>query len=170
MNPKALYKISYGLYVVTSVKDGEYNGQIANTVFQVASKPILIAASLNKENLTHDYVKNSEVFAVSVLAKDTPMEFIGRFGFKSGKDFNKFEGINYKIGKTGAPIILDDTVAYVEAKVVNSVDVATHTLFIGEVVDAELLEDKEVMTYEYYHLIKGGKAPKTATVYLEDSL
>jgi len=168
MNPKALYKISYGLYVVASVKDGKYNGQIANTVFQVASKPILIAASLNKENLTHNYVKHSGVFTVSVLAKDTPMEFIGRFGFKSGKNFDKFKGINYKIGKTGAPVVLDNAVAYIEAKVVNRLDASTHTLFIGEVVDAELLEDRKVMTYEHYHFVKGGKSPKTATVYLEE--
>ncbi len=175
MNLQALYRISYGLYIVTSVKkegngrDGrKYNGMIANTVFQVSSDPILVAACINKENLTHQYIKDSGVFAASVLAKDTPLTFIGMFGFRSGRDYNKFQKINYKIGKTGVPIVLDNAVAYVEAKVVKEMDVNSHTLFVGELVDAEVLDDKEVMTYEHYHFIKGGKSPKTATVYLQD--
>lgn len=164
MDVRALYKISYGLYIVTSVKSGTFSGQIANTVFQVTAEPVKIAASINKENTTHEFIENSKVFAVSVLAKDTPMQFIGRFGFRSSRNFNKFEGVRYRIGKTGAPIVLDNSVAYVEARVVGSCDAGTHTLFIGEVVDADLISDKEVMTYEYYHSIKG-KVPKTATVY-----
>lgn len=167
MDIKALYKISYGLYVVTSVMDGDFCGQIANSVFQVTSEPIKIAACLNKQNTTHEFVENSKVFAVSILAKDTPLEFIGRFGFRSSKDFDKFDGVNYKLGKTGAPIVLDHSVAYLEVRVVDSLDVDTHTLFVGEVVDAEIIEDREVMTYKYYHFIKKGKSPKTATVYLE---
>jgi ferric-chelate reductase [NAD(P)H] len=168
MNPEALYKISYGLYIVSSMKDGKFNGQIANTVFQVSSSPNLIAVCLNKENFTNECVKDSNAFSVSVLARDTPMQFIGRFGFRSGREFDKFEGISYKIGKTGMPIVLDNSVAYLEAGVVKSMDVGTHTLFVGEVVDAEILEEKEVMTYDYYHQIKKGKTPKTATVYIPD--
>ncbi|MBO8183359.1 MAG: flavin reductase [Archaeoglobus sp.] len=166
MNPEALYKISYGLYVVTSQKNGKLSGQIANTVFQLSSDPILIAACLNKENFTNECVSETKAFAVSVLSKDTPMQFIGRFGFRSGRDFDKFEGVNYKIGKTGVPIVLDNTVAYLEVKVKDTMDAGTHTLFVGEVVDAEIVEDKEVMTYDYYHRVKQGKTPKTATVYI----
>ncbi len=166
MNPEALYKISYGLYIVSSLKDGKFNGQIANTVFQVSSNPNMIAVCLNNENFTNECVKDSNVFSISVLARDTPLQFIGRFGFRSGRDFDKFKGISYKIGKTGAPIVLDSSVAYVEAKVVKSMDVGTHTIFVGEVVDAEILNDREIMTYSYYHQIKKGKTPKTATVYI----
>lgn len=165
MNPKALYKISYGLYIVSSMRDEKFNGQIANSVFQVSSNPMLMAVCLNKQNLTNKFVKYSGLFSVSVLAKDTPLDFIRKFGFKSGRDSNKFDGVNYKIGKTGVPIVLDDAVAYIEAKVVNSLDINTHTIFVGEVIEAEVVEDKEVMTYEYYQSLKG-KTPKTATVYL----
>jgi ferric-chelate reductase [NAD(P)H] len=166
MNPRALYKISYGLYVVSSIKKDKFSGQIANTVFQLSSSPILIAACLNKQNFTNECVKESKAFSISVLSKDTPLEFIRRFGFRSGRDFDKFEGLNYKIGKTGVPILLDNTVAWMEAEVRDSMEAATHTLFVGEVVDADIVEDREVMTYDYYHEIKGGKTPKTATVYL----
>ena len=83
MNPEALYKISYGIYIVSSHRNGKPNAQIANTVFQVSSSPIMIAVCLNKENLTHEFVKESKVFSVSILEKDTPMKFIGKFGFRS---------------------------------------------------------------------------------------
>jgi len=167
MNLQALYKISYGLYIVSSVKNGKYSAQIANTVFQVTSEPPKVAVCLNNKNTTHEFVKDSKVFAVSVLEKETPLQFIGKFGFRSSRDFNKFEGVNFRIGKTGSPIVLDHSVAFLEAKVLQECDVGTHTLFIGEVVDADILKDLEVMTYEYYHYVKKGKAPKTATVYLE---
>lgn len=167
MNLSALYKISYGLYIVTSMKDGGFAGQIANTVFQVTSEPAKIAVCLNKKNATHEFVKNSRVFGVSVLEKETPMQFIGKFGFKSSRDVNKFEDVKFKIGKTGAPLVLDHSVAILEAEVKAECDVGTHTLFIGELVDAEVISEQEVMTYAYYHFIKGGKAPKTATVYIK---
>jgi ferric-chelate reductase [NAD(P)H] len=167
MDVRAMYKISYGLYIVSSVKNGRFSGQIANTVFQVTSEPVKIAVCLNKQNLTHEYVRDSRVFSVSVLELETPMQFIGRFGFRSSRDFDKFEGVNYRKGKTGVPIVLDHAVAVIEAEVVAECDVGSHTLFIGEVIDAELLKDAEVMTYANYHLVKGGKTPKTATVYFK---
>jgi ferric-chelate reductase [NAD(P)H] len=103
------------------------------------------------------------------LKKETPLEFIGRFGFKSGRNINKFENLNYKTSNLGLPIILENSLAYVEAKVVNSIDVGTHILFVGEVVDAEILSEGETMTYEFYHLVKRGKSPKTAPTYIKDS-
>jgi ferric-chelate reductase [NAD(P)H] len=131
MNLKALYKLGYGVYVVTSKKDNRINGQIANTVFQVTSEPPTVAVSINKNNLTHDFIKESRVFAASILCQDTPLAFIGRFGFKSGRDTDKFEGINYKIGDTGAPIVLENAVSYLEARVTKEMDVGTHTIFVG---------------------------------------
>ncbi len=167
MNFEALYKISYGLYIVSSCMGDKLNGQIVNTVFQVTSEPVMVAVCVNKNNLTHEFINESGVFSVSILEKETPMQFIGRFGFRTGRTFDKFEGIDYFIGKTGAPIVRDHTVAFIEAEVKNTMDIKTHTLFVGEVVDAEILKDAEVMTYSYYHYILKGKAPKTATVYLE---
>ncbi|TDA27738.1 MAG: flavin reductase [Archaeoglobi archaeon] len=166
MNLSALYKISYGLYIVTSVKENKFAGQIANTVFQVTSDPPKIAVCLNKRNTTHEFLSSSRVFGVTVLKKDTPMQFIGKFGFKSSRDVNKFEGVNFKVGKTGAPLVLDHAVAILEAEVKGECDVGTHTIFIGELVDAEIISEAEVMTYAHYHFIKGGKAPKTAPVYI----
>ncbi len=171
MNKKALHKISYGLYVVSSLsKNGEYNGQIANTVFQITSEPVRIAVSLNKENLTHKYVSESGVFSVSVLAQDTPLKFIGKFGFKSGREIDKFEGTEFKKGTLGTPIVLDHTIAYLEAKVTDRLDVGTHTIFVGEVVDADVLLEKPPMTYDYYHKVKRGTAPKTAPTYIEEQI
>jgi len=168
VNRKALHKISYGLYVVTSRKKDGFNGQIANTVFQTTSEPATIAVSVNKQNFTHEFIQESNVFAVSVLSKNTPLKFIGHFGFKSGRDIDKFEGINYKVGRTGAPIVLDNAVAYLEAEVIKEVDAGTHTIFIGKVVDAEVLTDEGPMTYSYYHEVKRGIVPKAAPTYIKE--
>ena len=168
MNLKALYKLGYGLYVVCSRKGDRLNGQIANTVFQIASEPPTIAVSINKNNLTHDFIKESKVFTASVLSQDTPLSFIGHFGFKSGRDINKLEGVNYKIGETRAPVITDNALAYLEARVTQEVDVGTHTIFIAELVGAEVLKEGEPMTYAYYHQVKRGTTPKAAPSYIEE--
>ncbi len=169
MNPKALHKISYGMYVVSSRKDGKFNGQIANTIVQTTSEPAMIALCINKKNLTHEFIEASKVVTVSVLSTATPMEFIGRFGFKSGRDGYKYDGVNYKVGVTGAPVVLDHALAYYEAEVVASMEAETHTLYLAKVLDAEILDEKaEPMTYAYYHLVKGGKSPKTAPTYIKE--
>ena len=168
MNPKALYKLGYGLYVVCSRKGGRLNGQIANTVFQITSEPPTIAVSINKNNLTHELIRESKVMAVSVLSQDTPLSFIGHFGFKSGRDIDKLKGINYKTGETQAPVVTDNALAYLEAKVIQEVDAGTHTIFIGELVDADVIKEGEPMTYAYYHQVKRGSTPRTAPSYVEE--
>jgi len=130
MNMGALHKLGYGVYVVTSKKGDRLNGQIANIVFQVTAEPPTVAVSINKSNLTHEFIKESRVFAVSVLCQDTPLTFIGRFGFKSGRDTDKFDGINYRIGVTGAPIVPDNAVSYLEARVTKEMELA-HTLSLS---------------------------------------
>ena len=167
MDEKALWKITYGIYIVSSRWGNTMAGQIANTVFQITAEPPKVAVSINKSNATHEVIEKSKVFAVSILEKNTPMSLIGLFGFKSSRDVNKFENVKYKLGKTGSPIVLENTIAYLEVELENSVDVGTHTLFIGKVVDAKVLREGEVMTYEYYHLVKRGSAPKTAPTYQE---
>jgi flavin reductase (DIM6/NTAB) family NADH-FMN oxidoreductase RutF/rubredoxin len=168
MNPKALHKISYGLYVVSSLNGDRINGQIANTVFQVTSEPPTVAVSINKSNLTHEFIKESGVFVASILAQNTPLSFIGRFGFKSGRDIDKFEGISYERGETKSPIVTDNTLAFLEARVKQGVDAGSHTVFISDLVGAELLKEGEPMTYAYYHLVKRGSTPKTAPTYHEE--
>ena len=168
MNLKALWDLTYGVYVIGSRKGDKLNAQIANTVFQVTSEPPTVVVSINKNNLTHDFIQESKVFTVSILCQDTPLSFIGRFGFKSGRDINKLEGIDYKLGETKAPVILDNAVAYLEVRVDKEVDVGTHTIFIGEVVAADVLNDKTCMTYAYYQQVKRGVTPKTAPTYKEE--
>jgi len=168
MNLKALHQISYGLYVVCSKKGGRINGQTCNTVIQVSSEPLIISVCINKGNLTHEFIEDSGVFTASILSQDTPLSFIGRFGFKSGREVDKFDGVNYKLDQTQAPLVLDHTLAYLEAKVINAVDVGTHTIFIGELVGAEIIQEGEPMTYAYYHQVKRGTTPKTAPSYHKD--
>ena len=168
MNLKALRKVSYGMYIVTSHLDGRLNGQIANTVFQVTSEPATIAVSINKQNLTHEFIEKSGVFAVSILSKDAPLTLIGNFGFKSGRELDKFFSVNHKIGVTGSPVVLDSAVAFLEAEVINSLDVGTHTVFIGKIVNADVLSDDEPMTYAFYHLVKRGTSPKNAPTYIKE--
>ncbi len=168
MNTKALFKLGYGMYVLTSKKGDKLNGQIANTVFQISSEPPTLAVSINKKNLTWEFIKDSGVFAVSIISQDAPLSFIGQFGFKSGRDADKLAGISNKTGKTGAPLILDNTTAYLEARVTGQLDVGTHTIFVGEVVDGEVLNEKPNMTYEYYHQVKRGTTPKSAPSYVPE--
>jgi flavin reductase (DIM6/NTAB) family NADH-FMN oxidoreductase RutF/rubredoxin len=168
MNIKALYSISYGLYVVSSIKGDKINGQIANTVFQITSEPPTIAVSINNNNLTHEYIKESRVFSVSVLSEDTPISFIGHFGFKSGRELDKFKDIPYLKGGTGTPVLKDNCVAYLEVRVTDEINAGTHTIFIGDLVNAEVINDKVPMTYAYYHKVKGGTTPKTAPSYVDE--
>ena len=167
MNKKALHKISYGLYVISSKKEKKINGQIANAVFQVTSNPPTIAVSINKSNLTHEYIELSKKFSVSILDEQTPMKFIGKFGFKSGRDIEKFKDINYKLGDNTTPIIIDHTIACLEASVINQIESGTHTIFIGKITNADMLKDSNCLTYDYYHKVKGGYSPKTAPTYYE---
>ncbi|MBC7128104.1 MAG: flavin reductase [Thermoplasmatales archaeon] len=166
MDKKALHKISYGLYIVSSKKGDMLNGQIANSVFQVCSEPQIIAVCINKENLTNEFIEESRVFSISILSKSTPLVFIGKFGFRSGREIKKFENLNYKIGKSGAPIPTDYSVAYIECEIIEKIDIFTHTIFFGKVIDAEIVSDEEPMTYAYYHEIKG-KVPKSAPTYIK---
>jgi flavin reductase (DIM6/NTAB) family NADH-FMN oxidoreductase RutF/rubredoxin len=168
MNLKALHGCSYGLYVISSRKGDRLNGQIANTVFQITSEPPTVAVSINKQNLTHEFISQSKVFTASILSRDAPLSFIGHFGFKSGREVDKFKDINYRLGETKAPIILDHTIGYLEARMTNQVDVGTHTIFIGEIVGADVLKVGEPMTYAYYQQVKRGTTPKTAPSYIEE--
>jgi flavin reductase (DIM6/NTAB) family NADH-FMN oxidoreductase RutF/rubredoxin len=165
---ESLFKLSYGMCIVSSKKDGRFNGCIVNTVFQLTPEPPTVTASINIQCLTHEYIASSKVFTVSILSQETPMPFIGKFGFRSGRDIDKFEQVNHKIGQTGAPIVLDNTVGFLEAEVTEGIDVIAHTLFIAKIVACETLNaDKEPMTYAYYRDIKHGKTPKTAATYIK---
>jgi len=168
MNRAALHKISYGLYVVTSGQDGKFNGQIANSMFQVTSNPATVAISINKQNYTNELIKLSRKFVISILSQATPMTFIGNFGFKSGRDFNKLQNVKIKTGATKVPIVLENTISYIEVELEKELECGTHTIFVGKIVDCDVVSDAEPMTYAYYQNVKGGKSPKTAPTYVKD--
>lgn len=166
MNLSAFYKFSYGVYIVGSHKGDKLNAQVANSAMQIASEPATVAVSINKNNLTHEYIKDSKVFSLSILSISTPLHFIGNFGFKSGRDTDKLKDVNYKVGQTGSPVITDNATCYFEAEVIQDIDAGTHTIFIGRIVAAEVLNNDPVMTYEYYHIVKKGTTPKTAPTFV----
>lgn len=168
MNHQTFSKISYGLYIVSSKKGDKFNGQIADCIMQITADPPAIAASINKKNLTHEYIKESKVFTVSILSKAATLKFIGHFGFKSGRVLDKFKDIKYELGITGVPIVLDNTIGYLECELIESYDVGTHTIFIGKVVAADTFNDNEPMTYDYYHKVIKGKTGKNAPTYIDD--
>lgn len=170
MNIEAFFKITYGLYIVTSKNDDLLNGHISNTVFQVTAEPPQFAVCSNKDNLTTDFIVQSGVFAVSIIEQDVDLQYIGRYGFKSGKDFNKFQDVNYKIGKIGAPIVLDKTAAYFECEVVQTFDVGTHIIFIGKVIDSEIIDESKIpLTYNHYRNVIKGVSPKNSPTYIDKS-
>ncbi len=169
MDPKAFHSIQYGMYIIGARQGDKLNAQVANTLFQITSEPPTVAVSINKKNLTHEYIQASHAFSASALQQDTPLSFIGQFGFKSGRDTDKLAGIEHRIGKTGSPVILQNAVAYFEVKVTKEFDAGTHTIFWGEVAEAEVLNDKPGMTYGYYQQVKRGTTPKTAPTFIADN-
>jgi flavin reductase (DIM6/NTAB) family NADH-FMN oxidoreductase RutF/rubredoxin len=168
MNTESYFKISYGLYIVTTQSGTQKGGYIANTLFQVTATPPQFAISCNKDNYTADLIKQSGVFGFSVLSEKANPALIGNFGYKSGRDFNKFAGVNYFTGKSGIPIVTDSSVAWFECKVSLSYEVGTHIIFIGEVMDNGLIDEKvKSLTYSYYREVLKGYSPKNAPTYIE---
>ena len=164
---ESLFNLSYGMCIISSRKGNDFNGCIVNTAFQITPEPPMIAVSVNRQNLTHEYITKSKVFVISVLAEETPLEFIGRFGFRTGRDTDKFQEVDYKLSIAGVPIVLDNTVAFIEAEVTNVINVETHTLFIGRITACETIDESKVpMTYNYYRDVKGGRTPRTAATYI----
>jgi flavin reductase (DIM6/NTAB) family NADH-FMN oxidoreductase RutF len=166
----ALFKISYGLYIVCSGDQNRGNGFISNTIFQVTAEPPQFAACCHKNNFTCGFIERSGAFSVSILNQDASSEIFGRFGYRSGKDFDKLNGMKIKFGDTGVPIVLNESVAFIECRLVRTIDVGTHIIFIGELINAELLDDsRPPMTYQHYRQVKKVVAPKNAPTYIDKS-
>jgi len=161
------FKVGYGMYIVSSKSGDKYNGQIANAVMQVSSDPPLFTVGIHNDNLTCKYIKDNGYFSVSILSEESDMKFIGKFGFKSGKNIDKFLDTEYIISDTKIPVITENTVAYFVCKLINIVDVGTHSVFIGEAVEAKILNDKTPLTYKYYREVLKGKSPKTAPTFIK---
>lgn len=167
---EALFKISYGLYIVSSGNKDRGNGFISNTFFQVTAEPPRFASCCNKDNFTAALIQETGAFSVSVIHNDTDPEIISRFGYKSGKEIDKLSGLKIKYGETGVPIVMNDCIAFLECKVVQTIDVGTHFMFIGELLQSEIVDDtKEALTYLYYRKTRKGAAPKNAPTYIDKS-
>jgi len=161
----ALFALSYGLYIVSSCDGGKLNGLICNTAVQVTAEPPRIAVTVNKKSLTHEYISNSGVFAVSVLEQTAPTPFIGLFGFQTGREVDKLTQVEYVLGETGCPLVTEHTLTVIEANVINETDVTTHTTFIGDIVACRSLKEGTPLTYAYYRDELRGKTPKNAPSY-----
>lgn len=162
MDSKAMYKLTYGLFVVTVDGGEKQNGCITNTVMQVTSNPNRISVAINKANLTHDLVMENRKFNVSILSEEAPFEVYKRFGFQSGRDVDKFEGYaGYKKALNDVYYVTEGTNAYISAWVEKTVDLGTHTLFIAAVTNMETLSSVPSVTYEYY---QNHVKPKPAAV------
>lgn len=151
MNKKAMYKLSYGLFVLTSRLKGKDSGCIINTAGQVTSEPNRISIAVNKANFTHDLVKAGGSFNISILSEDAGFDLFRRFGFQSGRTADKFADFDgLKRSSNGLYYITAGTNAYISAEVEQSIDLGSHTLFIASVKDMEVLSDVPSATYDYY--------------------
>ena len=159
----ALFKIGYGLYVITTNDGSRDNGMICNTVSQVASSPELVAVSINKANYTHDTVKATGVMNVNCLTEDAPFDIFKKFGFVSGRDTDKYAGEQVFRSGNGCAILGGYINSFMSLKVVNYIDMGSHGLFICELTDAVVMSDKPSMTYAFYHSnVKPKPAPKAS--------
>lgn len=168
MDKKVLRNLSYGVYVVTSRDKDKNVGCIANSIMQVTSNPSVIAVSINHDNYTNKIIKENNKFGVSILKETTDAKIIGTFGFKSSKDTDKFEGINFK--EIMEIPVLEDTCGYMVCKVIDTMETSTHTIFLGEVIEADDYSEENAMTYKYYHENLKGSSPKNAPTYEETSI
>ena len=168
MNKDVFRNISYGVYIITAMDGERPTGCTANSIMQVTSEPATMAVSINHENYTNGCIKKFGKFAFSIMAEDSDAKLIGNFGFRSGKDTNKFQEADYKMAE-GVPVI-KNTCGYVVCKVIDQMETSTHTIFLGEVIAAERFETKaQAMTYAYYHQVIKGKSPKNAPTYLPEN-
>ncbi len=170
MDANVLHNITYGMYIVASFKDAAINAQIVNALIQVSSHPAKIAVSINKKNLTYEFITNSRYFTVSTLDEATPLNFIGKFGFKSGRAEDKLEGVEYKKLVSGCPVMLDNSICYFEARVLDEFDCGTHALFIGEETESEVIKVGRPMSYDYYHNVKRGTTPQSAPTFIKEEI
>ncbi len=151
MDPKAMFKLSYGLFVITAKRGEKDNGCITNTAIQVTSEPNRISVTVNKANFTHDMIKESGKFTVSVISEKASFELFKHFGFQSGRDVDKFADFTAcKRAANDTMIITEGTNAYICGSVVNTVDLGTHTMFIADVTEMEVMDETPSATYTYY--------------------
>lgn len=166
MDKNAFFPLSYGVYIITSKYEENFSGCVVNTVCQITAedKPKLTVA-VNKENYTTELMQKSKKVNIAVLAQDAEFLLIGKFGFRTGRDYNKLEDTMYITGENGIPIITESAVSYIECNVLQEIDCSSHILFVLEAQEASVLNNKPALTYDYYHKVLKGKTPPKASSY-----
>lgn len=161
MDNKALYNLTYGVFVLSAKAGDKVNGCITNTCIQVANSPTRVAVSVLNSNYTCDLIKEGGVFCLTLLDQSCTMETIRYFGYQSGRDVDKFGQMRPKLDGNGVPYLGWQSCGYLSCRVVSSQDLGSHTLFIAEVEDAQVLSDREPLTYAYYqNVLKPKPQPK----------
>ena len=168
MDITVLFKLSYGLYVVGAMDEFRPVGCIINTCFQVTSQNPILAISLNKNNYTLSAIKKTKRFSLSIIAEDTDSSIIGRFGFCTSKDNDKYADFGYDVVE-GAPIVKGHFAGRLILDAINFVDNETHEVVLARLVDT-IADTGKSMTYDYYHRVIKGKAPKNAPTYVEEKV
>lgn len=166
MNTKVLRDLSYGVYVVSTNDKDKNVGCILNSVMQITTNKIAI--SVNHDNYTNKCINDTNKFLISILSEDCDPSLIGTFGYNTSKKINKFENVNY-LEKEGIPVI-NDSCGYIICKVVDKMESDTHTVFLGEIISCDKLNEKPPMTYSFYHEKLKGKTPKNAPTYIEEGV
>ena len=166
MNKNAFRQLSYGVYVISTWDNGRATGCTANSAMQITSEPATIAVSINHDNYTNQCIQETGRFAVSILGEHTDPGIIGNFGFYSGRDKDKFADVKQEL-KECMPVVAD-ACAYIVCEVVDKMETSTHTVFLGKVLDADVLKADDAMTYAYYHNVIKGKSPKNAPTYIAE--
>lgn len=151
MNNAAMYKLTYGLFVLTAKEGEKDNGCIINTAMQVTTDPNRIIIVVNKQNYTHDMIMKTKVFNVSMISTDADFELFKRFGFQSGRDVDKMDGIAFSRAANEVAYLYEMVNGYISGKVISTTDLGSHTMFLADVSDADVLSEAESVTYAYYH-------------------
>ncbi|MBE7080671.1 MAG: flavin reductase [Clostridiales bacterium] len=163
MEKEAMYKLTYGLFMLTTTDGEKQNGCIVNTVMMITDNPKRIVIFVNKSNYSEELLRKTKICNVSILTEKTPFDIFKQFGFQSGRDVDKFEGGMYATSENGLYYLPDYANAVLSAKVVDCYDYDTHTLFVAEVTEAKTLNADKSVTYEYYqnNIKPKPQAPKT---------
>jgi len=174
MDITTLFKLSSGLYIIGTKDNDRDVGCVVNTVVQATAQPVTLSVCIHKDNFTNACIKKTGEFAASILSEGIKESVIGSFGFSSSRDKNKFSDVSYGLTPSGMPYLKEGVTGYMQCKVLNIIENYTHTIFIAEVQEAENISNEQglyepPMTYEYYHRVIKGKAPKNASTYVEDT-
>lgn len=149
-DPRSLYQIGYGLYVLTTRENGRDNGCIVNTVMQLTSSPCLVTVTVNKSNYTCSIIERTGMLNINSLTKDTPFELFKRFGYQSGRDCDKFESLSVERSGNGIAVLREHTCGFISLEVERKIDLGSHIMFFCTPVEGALTSGEETVSYTYY--------------------